>query len=37
MKITVFGAVLIVAVAIVAILLLHHLASRHNPANPPKE
>jgi hypothetical protein len=37
MKITVLGAVLVVAAVIVAILLLHYLASRHNPANPPKE
>lgn len=37
MKITVLGAVLVVVAVIVAILLLYHLASRYNPANPPKE
>lgn len=37
MKITLLGAVLIVAVVIVALLLLHHLSARPNQANAAKE
>jgi hypothetical protein len=37
MKITVLGAVLIVAVFIVSLLLLHHLAATPNRPNPAKE
>jgi hypothetical protein len=37
MKITVLGAVLVVAVVIVAIMLLRHSAPRQNQANPPEE
>jgi hypothetical protein len=37
MKITVLGAVLVLAIIIVAILLLRYSAQRHNQANPPNE
>jgi hypothetical protein len=37
MKITLLGAVLIVALVLVALLLLHHFAARPNQANPAKE